>query len=205
MSMNFLDGAHLDVLKEIGNIGAGNAATSLSKLLNRRVDMNVPEVKVIDFNQVEMVVGGAETLVAGIYLEFSGDIQGTIIFILDRDSAINLLSFLIPDYTRSHQEEFSPLAISALKEVGNILTGAYLGSLATLTDLKVKPSIPALAYDMAAAILSVPMIEFGQMGEQALFIKTIFIDGLDEVKGYFFLIPNVDSYTAILRSLGVFR
>ena len=74
--MDFLDGMQLDVLKEIGNIGAGNAATSLSKLLSRRVGMNVPEVKLIQFNQVEMVVGGAETLVAGFILNSQVTFKG---------------------------------------------------------------------------------------------------------------------------------
>ncbi len=203
--MNFLNDGQLDVLKEIGNIGAGNAATSLSKLMSRRVDMKVPEVKVINFDEVEMVLGGAETLVAGIYMEFTGDIQGTIMFILDKSSAFNLLSFLMPNYRFKNHETFSSLESSALKEVGNILTGAYLSSLSTLTGLYVKPSIPALAYDMAAAILSVPMIEFGQIGEQAFFIETVFIDGLNQVKGNFFLIPKIDSYPIILRSLGVDR
>lgn len=203
--MDFLDDMQLDVLKEIGNIGAGNAATSLSKLMNRRIDMNVPAVRVMDFDQIEKIVGGAESLVAGVYLEFTGDIQGTIIFILDKDSTFNLLSFVIPNYKLNHNENLSPLEVSALKEIGNILTGSYLGSLASLTGLNVKPSIPELAYDMAAAILSVPMIKFGQTGDQALFIETIFIDGLDQVKGYFFLMPDVDSYKVILKSLGVVR
>lgn len=201
--MSFFNEVHLDVLKEIGNIGAGNAATSLSRLLNRRVDMKVPEVKVIDFDEVETVVGGVEILVAGIYLEFTGDIQGTILFIMDRESANNLLTFLIPHHDRALPDLFSSLESSALQEVGNILAGAYLGSLCTLTGLKVKPSVPALAYDMAGAILSVPMIEFGQTGEQAFFIETVFIDGLDQIRGNFFLIPNMESYPIILRSLGV--
>ena len=203
--MEFLNGMHLDILKEIGNIGAGNAATSLSKLLSRRVDMNVPEVKVLPFNQVEMAIGGAEALVAGVYLEFTGDIQGTMLFILDKGSANNLLSLLIPGYCTKPHGDFSPLERSALQEVGNILAGAYLGSLSVLTKLDIKPSTPAFAYDMAGAILSVPMIEFGQMGEHALFIETLFIDGLDQVQGSSFLIPNIESYPIILKALGVYR
>ncbi len=201
--MNLFDETHFDILKEIGNIGAGNAVTSLSKMLNRRVNMRVPEVKIIDFNEVEMVVGGAEALVVGIYLEFFGDIQGTILFILDSDSANNLLGFLIPNFVMGSRDGFSPFEASAMQEVGNILAGSYLGSLSTLTGLRVKSSVPALAYDMAGAIMSVPMIEFGQLGEQAFFIETVFKDGLDQIRGNFFLIPNADSYPIILKSLGV--
>ncbi|HZJ57616.1 MAG TPA: chemotaxis protein CheC [Clostridia bacterium] len=203
--MTFLNDIYLDAFKEVGNIGAGNAATSLSKLLNRRINMNVPEIKILRFNEVETVVGGAEKLVAGIYLEFVGDIRGTILYILDKDSANNLLHLLMPNYCRDHQGDFSKIESSALQEVGNILASAYLGSLSALTGLYVKPSTPALAYDMAGAILSVPLIEFGQVGEQAFFIETLFIDGLDRIKGNFFLIPEIDSYFIILKALGVFR
>lgn len=201
--MGFLNEAHLDVMKEIGNIGAGNAATSLSKLLNRRVNMDMPKIKVINFNEVEKVVGGAENLVAGIYLEIMGDIQGTIMFILDKYSADNLLVLLLDNHNPNNEADFSSLEISALQEVANILTGSYLGSLSTLTGLKIKSSVPILAYDMAGAILSVPMIEFGQVGEQAFFIETIFSHGMDRIKGNFFLIPNIGSYSIILNSLGV--
>lgn len=201
--MGSMDGMHIDVLKEIGNIGAGNAATSLSKLLNRRVNMKVPEARVIKFNEVESVVGGAETLVAGIYLEFIGDIEGTIMFILDFESARNLVSYLVGDNAKEKGNKFTPIESSALREVGNILTGAYLGSLSGITGLNVRPSTPSIAYDMAGAILSVPMIEFGQVGEAAFFIETVFVGELNQIKGNFFLIPDVNSYHTILNSVGV--
>jgi len=212
--MNFevesFNGMYLDILKEIGNIGAGNAATSLSKILGKRIDMNVPKANIIQFKDVEDVVGGADTLVAGIYLEFSGDIQGTIMFILDEHSAKNMVSFLMNSPWNigssnhcNEQEEFSEIEISALEEVGNILAGAYIGALSALTGLRLKPSVPDLAFDMVGAILSVPMIEFGQFGEHVLFIETEFVDGPDHIKGNFFLIPNIESYPVILKSLGV--
>jgi len=203
------DSMYLDILKEIGNIGAGNAATSLSKILGKKVGMNVPKVNIIRFNEMEDVVGGADTLVAGIYLEFSGDIEGTIMFVLDENSAKNLANVLInSSWTLSRECNnkeygFSEIEISALEEVGNILAGAYLGSLSTLTGLRIIPTVPDMAYDMVGAILSVPMIEFGQYGEHVLFIETEFIDGSDHIRGYFFLIPNMESYPVILKSLGV--
>ena len=204
------DSMYLDVLKEIGNIGAGNAATSLSKILGKKVGMNVPKVNIIRFNEMEDVVGGADTLVAGIYLEFSGDIEGTIMFVLDEYSAKNLANVLInsswklPSECSGEKEKgFSEIEVSALEEVGNILAGAYLGSLSTLTGLRIIPTVPDMAYDMVGAILSVPMIEFGQYGEHVLFIETEFIDGSDHIRGYFFLIPDMESYPVILESLGV--
>ena len=94
------------------------------------------------------------------------------------------------------------MELSALKEVGNIITGSYLNSLSMMTNLKIYPSVPDLAVDMAEAILSVPAIEFGTMGDKILLIQTQFFDET-VLDGYFILIPDVESYSKILKALGI--
>lgn len=191
----------LDVLKEIGNIGAGNAATSLAKMIDTKVDMKVPKVRVLDLPEVPEILGGAENIVCGIFFKIEGDIDGSIMFVLTKDSASNLVDLLMP----RDNPEFDDFAISALKEIGNILSGAYISSLSGLTNLNIHISIPALAIDMAGAILSVPAIEFGQVGDSVLIIENEFIECEEDrsVNGYFFLIPEMESYDKLLGSLGV--
>ena len=92
--------------------------------------------------------------------------------------------------------------LSALKEIGNIIAASYLSALSTLTSLRIQPSVPYIAVDMAAAILSVPAIQFGQYGDNALFIETEFGDDV-KMQGYFILMPEQDSYSKILSSLGI--
>lgn len=92
---------------------------------------------------------------------------------------------------------------SALSEIGNILAGSYLSSLADFTSLQMSPTVPALALDMAGAILSYGLLQFGEMGDSALLIDTTFIEGQDEVEGQFFLIPDPDSFAKIFAALGV--
>ena len=99
-------------------------------------------------------------------------------------------------------DTFSEMELSALKEIGNIITGSYLNSLSTMTNLKILPSVPELAIDMAGAILSVPAIEFGTMGDNILLIETQFTDDQD-MSGYFILVPDLESYGKILGSLGI--
>ena len=99
-------------------------------------------------------------------------------------------------------EEFSEMEFSALKEVGNIITAAYLNSLSSLTGLRIQPSVPDLTVDMAGAILSVPAIEFGTLGDKMLLIQTQFFDEM-VLDGYFILVPNLDSYGKILSALGL--
>lgn len=187
-----------DVLREIGNIGAGNATTALAQMLGCKVDMAVPQVRLLEFSEVGAIMGGEEQIMAGIYLMVEGDITGSILFLLNKDSARKLIAKLMGMETVG--EELSEMEQSALKEIGNIITASYLNSLSTLTQLVIYPSVPALSIDMAGAILSVPAIEFGTMGDKLLLIQTQFFEGLD---GYFILVPDLESYDKILGALGM--
>lgn len=196
---------HMDVLKEIGNIGSGNAATALAKMINSKVDMKVPEVKILEFKDVTEILGGAENLVAGLLLGIKGDINGFIMFLLGIEDAKILVNML---FGRAKDESpangFDEMETSALKEVVNILAGSYISAISSLTNLRLMASVPELAIDMAGAILSVPAIEFGKMGDTVLYIETQFVEGEDRVSGNFFLIPDVKSYSVLMKALGVY-
>lgn len=192
---------YYDVLKEIGNIGAGNAMTALSQMLQCKVDMKVPQVKLLEFKELGAMMGGEEQLMIGVYLAVEGDITGSIMFLLRQDSAKHLVNKIMMGMA-SEGPEFTEMELSAVKEVSNIITGAYLNSLSTLTNLVIYPSPPELTLDMAGAILSVPAIEFGTIGDQILLIQSQFYDEV-EIDGYFILIPDLESYQKILSSLGM--
>jgi chemotaxis protein CheC len=191
---------YYDVLKELGNIGAGNAMTALAQMLQTKVDMKVPQVRLLDFKDVGEVMGGEEQIVVGIYLAVEGDITGSIMFILEKDSAKTLVSKLMG--MPITEGDFTEIELSAMKEIGNIITGSYLNSLSQLTGLKMIPSVPDLSTDMLNAILSVPAIEFGIMGDQILLIQTQFSDDT-ELNGYFILMPDLESYSKMLKALGI--
>lgn len=202
ITIGALNDEHLDILREVGNIGAGNAATSLAKLIAKKVDMKVPKVNVMEFKEVSEILGGAGNEVVGVLLGVEGDLNGIIMFLLEQKSAHILVNMLMGRDINSFQD-FNEMDISALQEIGNILTGSYLSALSTLTGFNIYPTAPQLAIDMAGAILSVPAIEFGKTGDNVLFIETEFIEGLDKVLGDFFLIPDVQSFDKMLNALGV--
>ncbi len=191
---------YFDVLKEIGNIGAGNATTALAQLLQCKVDMKVPQVKLLQFKELGSLMGGEEQVMIGIYLAVEGDITGSIMFIMTNDTGKHLTEKLMG--MKSDSDQFNEMELSALREVGNIITGSYLNSLSMMTNLKIYPSVPELCIDMAGAILSVPAIEFGTIGDDILLIQTQFLDEV-ELNGYFILIPDLESYEKILSSLGI--
>lgn len=192
----------MDVLKEVGNIGAGHAATALSKLLDKPVDMLVPKVRLLPFEEIADSVGGSEQVVIAIFLRVEGETPGNLFFILTLESAKKLLRNLVGIELGS-DEGYSEMELSALNEIGNILAGSYLTSLADFTNLNMQPTVPSLAIDMAGAILSYGLLQFGQMGDQALLIDTKFLDGRDEIEGHFFLIPDPESFERIFIALGV--
>lgn len=200
MNFEHMSQEYFDILKEIGNIGAGNATTALAQLLQCKVDMSVPKVNLLEFKEIGGAMGGEEQIMAGIYLGVEGDITGSIMFLLEKESARFLVSKLMGMELQG--DDFSEMEFSALKEVGNIITGAYLNSLSSLTNLVIYPSIPDITVDMAGAILSVPAIEFGALGDRILLIQTQFFDD-EAIDGYFILIPDLDSYGKILTALGM--
>ena len=192
---------YYDVLKEIGNIGAGNAMTALSQMLQCKVDMKVPQVRLLEFSEVGELMGGEEQIMAGGFLGVGGGITGGMMFMVEEQSARHLIQKITMGMF-PEGEEFEEMGLSAMQEVGNIITGAYLNSLSMMTNLSVSPSPPAVTVDMAGAILSVPAIQFGIYGDKILLIQSQFYDEV-KLDGYFILIPDLESYEKILTALGV--
>lgn len=207
LSMEQLTQNYFDVLKELGNIGAGNATTALAELINCKVDMSVPQVRLLEFNELGEVLGGEEQVLVGIYLGVEGDVNGSMMFTLPEKAGLHLVNKLmsgmlgIPERD-VNEMSFGEMEVSAMKEVGNIITGAYLNALSSLTSLMIYPTPPELGIDYAGALLSVPAAEFGIMGDKILLIQTKFFDDID-LDGYFILIPDMGSYEKILHAIGV--
>ena len=201
MSLEQVTENYYDVLKELGNIGAGNAMTALSQMLQCKVDMKVPQVRLLEFSEVGDMMGGEEQIMVGVFLGVDGDITGSMMFMVEEESARHLIQKITMGMLPPGSE-FEEMGLSAMKEIGNIITGAYLNSLSALTNLKIVPTPPALTVDMAGAILSVPAIQFGIFGDNILLIQSQFYDEI-ELDGYFILIPDLESYAKILGALGI--
>ena len=186
---------------ELGNIGAGNAITALSQMLQCKVDMQVPQVRLLEFSEVGEMIGGEEQIMAGVFLGVKGDITGSMMFMVEEESARHLIAKMTMGMLPPGSE-FEEMGLSAMKELGNIITGAYLNSLSTMTNLSISPTPPALTVDMAGAILSVPAIQFGVYGDKILLIQSQFNDDV-QLDGYFIMIPDLESYAKILTALGL--
>ncbi|HLS20391.1 MAG TPA: chemotaxis protein CheC [Bacillota bacterium] len=205
MEPSKLTNMHIDILREIGNIGAGNAATSMAQLIDQQVHMEVPIVNIVNFDEMMDIVGGPEKLIVGMFFEICGDLTGSVFFMLSVEEAEKLVHQMTNDPNLNLQgDTVDPLAFSALKESANIITGAYLTALSDFLNLSIRPSIPHLAVDMAGAILTVGLVELSRISDYAIVINTEINDQrINGITGHFFLLPDPDSLEIIFASLGI--
>ena len=201
LTLEDVNNMYLDVLKEIGNIGAGNATTAIANMLGMKIDMNVPNVKLMEVSKLGTAVGAEDETIVGIFLEVMNDIEGSMMFLVDIPSARYLVNKLMMEDVPA-DKPFDEMELSALKEIGNIIAGSYLSALSSMTNLVISPSVPYIALLTAAYILSGLAIEHGQSGDNALLIQTEICADV-AINGYFILMPEQGSYEKILTSLGI--
>ncbi len=192
----------IDCLREIGNIGSGSAANALSSMLGKNVVMKVPDVSIMDYQEVIDRMGGPEKVITGILVRLVGDVNGMIMFLLEDSFAqVVLNTFMQLDNVKV--TTLDPTQLSVITEMGNIMAGSYLLALSQLTGLTIDMSVPSMTVDMLGAIMSVPIIEFSEVGDKVLFIDDGFvIDGVN-IKSSIILIPEMASLETLMKKLGV--
>jgi len=195
--------ADLDALREISNIGAGHAVTALHQMTHRVITLEVPSVKLLPFSEVAQSLGGMEEEVVGLFFRIYGGSRGNMLVVMPRRSAEHLLSVLFDG--EGPKKALGELEISALKEVGNILTSSYLTAVGTLLNLSLIPSIPAFSLDMAQAVIDLLLIELAEVTHQALVIQTDFSTRDKSFAGHFCLLPDPGSIDIFLKALETLR
>lgn len=201
-SWDEITGFQLEVLREIGNIGAGNAASSLATLLNKKIEMAVPNAGVMDFQEIFRLVGNEEEKVACINFDVSGDAPSKILFLLDESSTYQLVDMLL-GRQEGNTKELDEIGQSTVKEIGNILTGSFITAFSEFTRLDFIGSVPAFAFDMLGAVLSAAFFEGGYFEERVLIIETTFYEEEVAINGHFFLVPAAGSLDKIFTALGL--
>ena len=207
--MDDLTPVHYDVLREIGNIGQGNAATALAAFSNKLVTIDVPNVRVLDITQAIEYLGGPENIVTGILVRLRGDINGMMLTILQSGFVKNLIEMVFSP-TPSDQFDLSEIETSFVQEIGNILSGSYLNAISSLSGMCTDVSVPYVTTDMVGAILAVPAVEFAEIGSKVLFIDDCFTfsEGFhDKVytasRSNMILIPELQSLEDLFTRLSI--
>ena len=197
-----LNGLELDTIREMGSIGMGNAATALSSMLGCEVRIDLPEVRIMGYNEAIDWIGGPEVITAGVLVHMSGELNGIMLSVQQMEF-VNLVLERMVGQTVENYEELTELDSSALVEVGNIMISTFINALCNLADISTRLTVPAFGVDMQGAILAVPMAEFCGQSDYIMTIGANFICGGREVPSRLLLSPDIRSLNFLLKKLGV--
>jgi len=201
-SLDNINEIHIDVLTEIANIGSGNAASALSRMIGKKVDIKIPDVEILGFNEAIDTLGGPETVMAGTLLFLAQDIQGMMMFLLPIDVACDLVNMLMFTEIKSH-EEIDEMGYSILNECSNIMSASFVTAVAEMTSMVIDISPPEATLDMVGSIMSVPSIYFADIGDSLLLMKNeLEIEG-KKTSANVLMLPDMPSLEKLMSSLGI--
>ena len=191
----------LDALREVGNIGSGNAASALAEFINLRIDMSVPSANMVSINEIPEKAGGTNSVVTGVMLKMSGPVSGRFLLLIPENTSIWLLQRLIPDCKAINLHMLSEVESSCLKEIGNILAGSFSNALSILTQTPIINSLPYMIFDSVGNILNKTITEMPIRSNNAVMIETSFFEEKKDLRIHIFLIPV--SLEVLLEKIGI--
>ncbi|MCH5184814.1 MAG: chemotaxis protein CheC [Oscillospiraceae bacterium] len=200
-SLDSLNDMERDLLGEVGNIGMGRVATAMSDMLSKTVGISVPVVNIVDLCELSDTLGMAEKRVAGILFGLSNDIDGMIMFVMEERFAKEVITVITGDDS-ADLSSLNEINTSLLQEIANIMAGSYLGAISELADFTIDMSVPYLAVDMLGAIMNIPAVEFGEIGDKVLLIEEQIIGNDSNFDSYLVLIPTPESLKKLLNKVG---
>lgn len=195
-----MDVMALDVMKEIGSIGTGSAATALSGMVGESVRMSVPEIEIKGFNEAITVLGGPEDIVAAVLVRMNGDVTGTMLFLLRMDFVNAVLQRILGKQVKDYSELYE-MEVSVLTEVGNIMISSYVNALSKLADMNIQLSVPAIAVNMLGGIMSVPMAEMGYETDELMLIDGKLVLNEEKFDSTILMLPNIESLNKLMGKL----
>ena len=201
-SFNYINEMHIDVLRELANIGSGNAASALSRMLNHKVNVSIPYIGIKGFNEAYEALGGADAIMVGTLLFLSEALQGMMMFLLPVEVACDLVNMLMYTEIKSY-DEIDEMGFSAINEISNIMSASFVGALADMSSLTIDISPPEATLDMLGSIMSVPSIYFAKMSDTLLLIQSELEIAGKKAKTSVILLPDMPSLEKLMKSLGI--
>ncbi|HET9870593.1 MAG TPA: chemotaxis protein CheC [bacterium] len=199
--MPALNDFQLDALREVGNVGAGNAATALSQLTGRRIDLSVSKVCVLPTDAIAQFLGGSDADVASVCLPVYGDVTGVVLVFFPLDQIPSLTRMLLPHAAEPvDPAHLTDIERSALREMGSILTGAYLGALFRFIRIQILHGLPELVLDMAQAILDSVLVELEEKEDLAIVIESELTAQDQKMTSRFLLLPEAGSLERLFKA-----
>ena len=197
-----LQPVHIDALTEVGNIGSGNAATALAALMGASVDIQIPVITLVDYQEIAQLLGGGDASVICIFLELSGDLSGMLLHVVKPNFASKLINTFYPS-SISSLKDISEMDLSVVSEMGNITSAAYVKALADLTGLFINISPPSAETGTIDSVLRASEDRIPRLGDQVLFVDETLTVGDSEMDANMILLPDADSLRVLFEHLHV--
>lgn len=197
-----LNELQFDVMREIGNIGAGNACTALSVLLGTTIDMSVPSIQLLGFDDTSDYLGGPDTEVLGVKIDVTDDLEGMMFHIVNKRFAERIINTFYEKKLESFAS-IDEMDSSVISEMANITSGAYANSIATLTGLLVNIGTPHQQANTVKEILKIPLEAFAKAGDKILVVDEQFIIDKEQITSNMILVLENDSLKKLFEKLGV--
>ena len=190
----------LSEFQMIANIGAANAAESLSRILGKRIDLSIPDVSLKPTEKIPSNLGEVDSVYIGVMLPIMGAIRGTLLFILHENSGFQLIDMLYG--TRSIEEkQLSEDGQSALCEITNIVGSSVINVFAEKSGLAIQPSVPTIVHDYMQSIIDSILVLHNMSSDYAIIMDTAFFFENDEIIGNLLLLPETDSFKVMVEGL----
>ena len=189
-----------DFIKELGNIGTGNAVSALSQLLNCPLEIDTPNLRILHFQQITEIITEAEVPLAGIMVEVFGEVNGMFLFLLDKTFTGQVIRLVLGD-TVSDFMNLTEMEESLLLELGNIMCGSYIRALSQLMNVEIDVSVPQISIDMGGAILTAATSRFLRTSDELFMIDNLFCMDTDTFSGRILFLPEMESLHVLLRKL----
>lgn len=189
----------MDALKEVANVGGGNAATAISILVSKTIHMDVPQLEILNYDEVYKDIMGEDEMVMAGAMRIMGDGEGSFLFVVKCEDAHKIFEMMMNgDY------EMTPeLTYSAFSEFVNILGSSYLNAVARLLDVTLISSVPAVTEDMFGAVLSTSYIMSEQYDEHVMIIKNEFTFNNLKIDSSLYFIPRPGVLDQLIQKIGL--
>ena len=191
----------LDGLKEIVNIGGGNAATSISQMINSRADMDVPEVEAMAYDELYQKIIADDVEMHAVLSKIVGDIDGALLFVIADESGQKIAKMMLG----SDDNPSNEIIASAVTELTNILFNSFLRAIGDMLQIQLIASLPISRYDFFGAIISSAYMAFDHYDEQILVIHNEFTYNNENLDASLFLIPGEGVLDKIFKALGIWE
>jgi chemotaxis protein CheC len=201
-SFDEINEVHIDVLREIANIGSGNAASSLSRMIGHSVNIAIPDIGIMGFDAAYEALGGPETVMVGTLLFLSGGISGMMMFLLPIDVVCDLVNMLMFTDIKSH-DEIDEMGYSVINEVSNIMSASFVTAIADMTEMMIDISPPEATLDMLGSIMSVPSSFFAEISDSIMLMKNELEIAGKKTSANVLLLPDMPSLGKLMSSLGI--